>query len=93
MLHEPAATVGKDPAFAFKRRLGVFMFLIYGTIYLFFIALNVAIPSLVGKIVFFGLNLAVSYGFGLIVLALILALIYNWICGRRESYHEKKGEA
>jgi hypothetical protein len=29
------------------------------------------------------LNLAVVYGFGLIVFALILALIYNRACGRR----------
>ena len=37
------------------------------------------------KIVFGGLNLAVVYGFGLIIFALILALIYSRACGRREK--------
>jgi hypothetical protein len=39
------------------------------------------------------LNLAVVYGFGLIVLALVLALAYNRACGRREaSMASEKGE-
>ena len=36
-------------------------------------------------VVFGGLNLAVVYGFGLIVFALFLALIYNRACGRMEK--------
>ena len=36
------------------------------------------------KIVFFGLNLAVTYGFGLIVFAFVLGLIYNRICALKE---------
>ena len=44
MLHEPAANVGKDPAFAYKRRLGVILFLIYGAIYAGFVVLNLVQP-------------------------------------------------
>lgn len=86
MLHEPAANTGPDPAFLFKRRLGVFMFIIYAAIYAGFVVINLAKPSLMGKAVFEGLNLAVVYGFGLIVVALIMALVYNRACGRKEAH-------
>jgi uncharacterized membrane protein (DUF485 family) len=84
MLHEPAANVGKDPAFAYKRRLGVILFFVYGAIYATFVILNIVDASLMEAILFGGLNLAVVYGFGLIILALILALAYNRACGKRE---------
>jgi uncharacterized membrane protein (DUF485 family) len=85
MLHEPAAPeTGKDPSFAWKRRLGVNMFFIYAIVYAAFTAINVASPRTMESVVFAGLNLAVVYGFGLIVLALIMALIYNAACTARE---------
>jgi uncharacterized membrane protein (DUF485 family) len=36
-------------------------------------------------IVFGGLNLAIVYGFGLIVLAIIMGLIYNHLCTKKED--------
>ena len=85
MMHEPAAKTGKDPAFAYKRHLGVVMFAVYGAIYAGFVALNLIRPALMERILFSGLNLAVVYGFGLIVFALVLALVYNAACGKREA--------
>ncbi len=85
MLHEPAATAGKDPAFAYKRRLGVILFLVYGAIYTGFVVMNLVVPALMAAILFSGLNVAVIYGFGLIVFALILALAYNRACGKKEA--------
>jgi uncharacterized membrane protein (DUF485 family) len=41
-----------------------------------------------GTIVVGGLNLAIVYGFGLIVVALVLALAYNWACTRHEKSFE-----
>jgi uncharacterized membrane protein (DUF485 family) len=93
MLHEPAAKTGKDPAFAFKRRLGVILFFAYGAVYAGFIAVNLISPTLMKALVLPGQNLAVVYGFGLIVLALLLALIYNAACGKREAVLAKKEEA
>jgi len=85
MLHEPAAQEkGKDPSFAWKRRLGVNMFFIYAIIYAVFTAINVASPRTMESVVFAGLNLAVVYGFGLIIVALVMALIYNAACSARE---------
>jgi uncharacterized membrane protein (DUF485 family) len=85
MLHEPAAQSGKDPAFAYKRALGTKMFWAYAIFYIGFIVINLLKPVLMEATVFAGLNLAVVYGFALIIIALILALIYNQACSRREA--------
>jgi len=85
MLHEPAANMGEDRASSYKMRLGMWMFLMYAAIYAGFVAINVLSPLSMEKIIVFGLNLAVVYGFGLIIFALILALIYNQMCAKKES--------
>jgi hypothetical protein len=85
MLHQPAAKSGPDPAFSFKRKLGARLFGVYGIIYAGFVAVNLIRPVFMEKIVLAGLNVAVVYGMGLIVFALLLALIYNRACGRREA--------
>ncbi|MCD4824734.1 MAG: DUF485 domain-containing protein [Phycisphaerae bacterium] len=85
MLHEPAAHSGPDAAYAYKKRLGVFMFLIYAAIYVGFVGINLVKPEMMERIIVFGLNLAVVYGFGLIVFALFIALIYNRLCIRKEK--------
>ncbi len=88
MLHKPAAQSGKDPASGYKTRLGVVMFVIYALVYGGFVAINVASPLSMENKVFAGLNLAVVYGIGLIVFALILALIYERMCAIREQQLE-----
>ena len=93
MLHEASVVLGADPAFSFKRRLGVIMFLCYAAVYAAFIAINVIKPGVMESIVLAGLNLAVVYGFGLILLALVMALVYSAACGRREKALEPKGRA
>ena len=65
-------------------KLGVWMFLLYAIIYAGFVAVNVVSPKLMEAKVLFGLNLAVVYGFGLILFALVLALIYNKLCTNKE---------
>jgi uncharacterized membrane protein (DUF485 family) len=67
------------------------MFILYALIYAGFVVLNLVHPGSMETIVFGGLNLAVVYGFGLIVFALILALIYNLACGRREKRLQAAG--
>jgi len=85
MLHKPPANSGEDYASEYKTGLGVKMFLLYGVLYLGFVAVNVIKPVLMETVVIFGLNLAVVYGFVLIVVALALALIYNRLCAAREK--------
>lgn len=86
MLHEPARPSGPDPASGYKTRLGVVMFIIYCLVYAGFVLTSVVAEGRAMQvIVFAGLNLAVVYGFGLIVLALVMALFYNYYCARQES--------
>lgn len=92
MLHKPAASSGKDLATGYKTRLGVLMFFIYAVIYAGFVAINVAAPKAMESIVFGGLNLAVVYGFGLILFALLLALVYERLCTLREKRLSGAGE-
>jgi uncharacterized membrane protein (DUF485 family) len=92
MLHEPAAPQGIDEATAYKRRLGLRMLAIYGVIYIFFIVINVAWPKVMGTVVVAGLNLAIVYGFALIAIAFILAIIYNWACTKHEKTFEGVGK-
>lgn len=85
MLHEPAAQSGPDASADYKANIGVWMFLLYAAVYAAFVAINLLRPLWMEKSVIFGLNLAVVYGFGLIVFALVLALIYNHMCGLHEA--------
>ncbi len=84
MGHGPAVKLGKDGAASYKTRLGIWMFILYTAIYAGFVVINAAFPTLMEKIIF-GQTLAVVYGFGLIVFALILALIYNQFCTAAEK--------
>ncbi len=93
MLHEPAQVHGIDEAAAYKRRLGLKMLAFYGTLYVIFIIINVVWPKAMGTMVVAGLNLAIIYGFALIIIAFLLALVYNWLCTRHEKTFETEGKA
>ncbi|MCK7499585.1 MAG: DUF485 domain-containing protein, partial [Comamonadaceae bacterium] len=61
------------------------MFLLYALVYAGFVVINLVRPGAMEIVLFGGLNLAVVYGFGLIIFALLLALVYSRACGRREK--------
>ena len=85
MLPEPDVCSWQDKASGYKMRVGGIMFIIYAIVYAGFVVINICIPLLMEKTVFLGLNLASAYGFGLIIFALILALIYNVMCAKEEA--------
>jgi hypothetical protein len=85
MLHEPASPAGKDHAGPYKMRLGIWMFAFYALFYSGFVAINLIKPQAMGTIVLWGLNLATVYGFSLIIVALLEALIYDGLCRRQEA--------
>jgi uncharacterized membrane protein (DUF485 family) len=85
MQHEPSEPSGEDHAMDYKARLGVRMFIIYALVYAGFVVINVAAPLAMEKTIIFGLNLATTYGFGLIIFALILAMVYNRLCAIKEA--------
>lgn len=61
-------------------RLGLLLFFIYGLIYVGYVGLNAFVPDVMDQVAFAGLNVAVLYGFGLILGAVVLALLYGWLC-------------
>lgn len=90
MDHGPAAKLGVDHASKRKAKIGVWLFIVYSLVYAGFVAIGVANYELMGKKVLGGQNLAVVYGFGLIVFAIILGIIYNAICTRLEDKMNKE---
>lgn len=86
-MHGPSVEWKKDKAEGYKTKIGLYMVAIYTTLYLVFVFLCVLEPKLVGKSVG-SINIAIAYGMALIVIAIIMALIYNNLCNKREKYHD-----
>lgn len=84
-MHGPAVKMGKDNASGIKTRIGLILFIFYSLVYAGFVLINTIKPKLMEVNIIFGLNLAVVYGFGLIVFAIVLGLIYNQYCTRKED--------
>lgn len=63
-----------------KSRIGIRMTILYSIVYGGFVVLSVFQPTWMGVRAVLGLNLAVSYGLGLIIIAIVFALIYNHLC-------------
>ena len=92
MLHEPAAEMAKDLSIAKKTKLGVILFLIYLFVYAGFVFIGVMYPSEMGVEVLGGQNLAIIYGMGLIILAVVMGLFYNFFCTRFENKMNKEAK-
>jgi uncharacterized membrane protein (DUF485 family) len=92
MAHGPATEWKKEKSEGFKSRLGLIMFGIYVPVYLGFVLLCCFNPKGVGASVG-SLNVAIVFGFGLIILAIVQALIYNSICSRRENKDAAEAKA
>jgi len=90
MDHGPATVWKTEKSEAYKSKLGLIMFAIYTPIYLIFILICVINPKLMA-IDIGSLNLAIVYGFFLIIIAIIQALIYNQMCSNKEK--EERAEA
>jgi uncharacterized membrane protein (DUF485 family) len=76
----------ENPAVAARNaRYGMVLFVVYLAIYGGFVGLNAFDPQLMESTPAFGLNLAVLYGMALIVIAMVLSLVYSWLCRARAS--------
>ncbi len=93
MDHGPAVELGVDHAAKRKSRLGVKLFFIYLAVYACFVAIGVTDNTIMGKIVFGKTNLAVVYGLGLIIFAIILGILYNWRCTKFENLMNKEEQS
>jgi len=86
MLHQPSQHEDgeADLALNYRTKIGVIFFLFYALVYMIFVVINLVSPLLMENVVLFGMNLAVTYGIGLIIFAILLALIYNRMCAKKE---------
>ena len=65
--------------------IGLVLFLFYLLLYGGFVLLNAFSPTTMEQTPFAGVNLAILYGFGLIIAAFVLALIYGLACKSTED--------
>ncbi len=66
-------------------RLGLQLFTVYLVLYAGFVGLNAFAPEKMESTPVAGLNLAILYGFGLIIGALVLSLIYGVLCHNTDT--------
>ncbi len=83
-MHGKGTEWKKDNASTLKELLGKWLCLLYCIVYAGFILVNVVSPKFMG-IDFGSLNVAIVYGFGLIIFAIILAFIYNHVSTHAEE--------
>lgn len=83
-MHGPSSQWKKDNSSSLKELLGKWLFLLYSIVYGGFIMINVLSPGFMGIDVG-SLNVAVVYGFGLIIFAMILAFAYNDVSTHAEK--------
>ena len=85
MNHGPAVELGVDHASSKKAKLGVLFFFIYLIFYTGFVVIGVVNYELLSDEFAFGLSLAIFYGIGLIIFAVLLGIVYNFLCTRYED--------
>lgn len=79
--HAPSSEEPRDPvAEQHNARVGLWLFFVYLAGYAVFVAVSAFWPAMMESVAFFGVNWAVTSGMVLIVGALILALIYAYLC-------------
>lgn len=89
-VHGPATQWKKDNASSIKELLGKWLFLLYAIVYGGFILINVTSPDFLG--IYVGdINVAIVYGFGLIIFAMILAFAYNHVSTHAEEILNDEG--
>lgn len=75
---QPAAT-------ARHARIGMVLFVVYSALYAAFVLTGTFAPARLAERPWAGVNLAIWSGFGLIVGALVLSLVYSWLCRARDA--------
>ncbi|MCA9098496.1 MAG: DUF485 domain-containing protein [Planctomycetaceae bacterium] len=61
-------------------RVGLLLFVIYLAFYSGFVLINTFAPEQMEVQPIDGVNLAILYGFGLIIAAFVLAMLYGFLC-------------
>lgn len=73
------------PTIARNARIGLWLFAVYVVLYAGFIVLSAFYPERMRQSAVAGVNLAIAYGFGLILGAFLLALVYMFLVRGRAA--------
>ena len=74
-------------------RIGLVLFTIYLIVYAGFVFLNAFAPDQMEATPIAGLNIAVLYGFGLIIGAILLSGLYGFLCREKSSPNNQEPRA
>jgi uncharacterized membrane protein (DUF485 family) len=77
-LSDPNPVASPNASQPAASRLGLGLFAAYTLLYLGFVFINAFSADTMDTIVFAGLNLAIVYGFGLIIVAIVFAFVYGF---------------
>ena len=83
--HDGAADDDTPQIAARNARTGMKLFAVYGPLYAAFVLISAFRPDWMAQKPLAGINLAIWYGFGLLGGALLLALVYSWLCRARDA--------
>ena len=89
---KPASGDDHPEVSAANARAGLVLFFIYLAFYAIFVGIAAFAPQAMGRPVLAGVNLAITYGMGLILGAFVIAALYMWACARnarRYARHEE----
>jgi uncharacterized membrane protein (DUF485 family) len=90
-MHGPQVEWKKDNSAVIKELVGKWLFVLYAIVYFGFILINVFSPHFMG-IEIGSMNMAIVFGFGLILFAMLLAFAYNHISTRAEQIMNKEDD-
>ena len=79
-----------QPTIDRNARLGRNLFFVYLAFYLGYVLLTSTSPDTMRATAIGGVNVAITYGFALILLALVLALVYSWLCRNQAAEEQTK---
>ncbi len=72
-------------------RTGLWLFAVYLATYVVFVGMAAYTPGIMGQPTPLGPNVAILYGFGLIFGAVLLAMVYMFLCKRNADQFEREG--
>lgn len=92
VLHEHAGSdePHHQPTIDRNARLGRNLFFVYLLCYVGYMLLATLSPDTMRATALGGVNVAIVYGFSLILLALVLALVYSWMCRNQAAEEQSK---
>ncbi|MCE9525220.1 MAG: DUF485 domain-containing protein [Planctomycetales bacterium] len=72
-------------------RTGLWLFAVYLAAYVVFVVMAAYAPGTMGQPTPLGPNVAIVYGFGLIFGAVLLAMVYMFLCKRNADQFDREG--